>query len=247
MVLRMERKFLFCRCPLRGAYLSVRPARSVHHSPQVFFSIHHYNLVRSVSGPPKKGPGNLSDLQAGFERVLRTGLANLTVDEETLDVFRPGSPAEQLAQLKPDDPRAIEFRECMRAWYALTPACARFPTNHTPSRFRRTTWSSIRKQDFYVYLYWVFYNSTLPALHLLPDHRRKVLDNAIKQIEHRAGMTISDNPSSGASPMLLTVDRLNVTSRPFVLYAVVFAANWMFRRWLERAHGIRFGCYEGLE
>lgn len=116
-----------------------------------------------------------------------------------------------------------------------------------PSRFRRATWSSIRKQDFYAYLYWAFYNSPLPATHLLSDHHREVLDGAVRQIEHRAGMAIPDGPGSGASPILLTVDKLNVTSRPFVWYAVVFATNWMLRRWLERVHRVRFGCYEGLE
>lgn len=60
-------------------------------------------------------------------------------------------------------------------------------------------------------------------------------------------MTIPDSPSRGVSPILLTVDKLNVTSRPFVWYAIVFATNWMLRRWLERAHSVRFGCYEGLE
>lgn len=90
-------------------------------SSQVFFSIYHYNLVRSISVPPQTGRRDLTELQTGFKRVLKTGLADLVVDEESLDAERPGSPAEQLAQLLPNDPRAIEFRECMRAWYSLTP------------------------------------------------------------------------------------------------------------------------------
>lgn len=84
---------------------------------QVFFTVYHYNLVRSVSGLPQSGSSNFGELQTAFERVLKTGLADLSVDEESLDVERPGSPAEHLAQLQPDDPRAIEFREYMRAWY----------------------------------------------------------------------------------------------------------------------------------
>ncbi|KAI9574737.1 hypothetical protein HD554DRAFT_2011317 [Boletus coccyginus] len=196
---------------------------------EVLFSVHHYNLVRSVSGLPQRSPNSAVELQTGFERVLKTGLADLTVDEESLDVQRPGSPAEHLAQLQPDDPRAIEFRAWMRAW------------------FRRTTWSSIRKQDVYAYLYWAFHNSPLPITHLLPDHHRDVLDRAIRQIENRAGVAIPDGPSSGVSPILLTIDKLNVTSRPFVWYAMVLATNWMLRRWLERVYSVRFGRYGGLE
>lgn len=123
----------------------------------------------------------------------------------------------------------------------------RRPANHFPSRFRRATWSSIRKQDLYAYLYWAFYNSPLPTTHPLPDRHRDALDDAIRQIENRAGMTIPDGPSSGVSPILLTVDKLNVSSRPFVWYAMVFATNWVLRRWLEREHSVQFGCYEGLE
>ncbi|KAH0839869.1 hypothetical protein J3R83DRAFT_820 [Lanmaoa asiatica] len=196
---------------------------------EVFFSVYHYNLVRSISGLPPTGTRNLAELQASFERVLKTGLADLTVDEESLDTERPSSPAEHLVQLQPHDPRAIEFRECMRAW------------------FRRAAWSSIRKQDLYAYFYWAFYNSPLPATHLLPDHRRDVLDDALRQIESRAGMSIPDGPSSGVSPILLTIDKLNVSSRPLVWYAMVFATNWMLRKWLERVHSVRFACYEGLE
>ena len=119
--------------------------------------------------------------------------------------------------------------------------------NHPPSRFRRTTWSSIRKQNFYAYLYWAFYNSPLPAPDLLPDHHRDILDVAIRQIENRAGMSIPDGPSSGVTPILLTLDKLNVAPRPFLWYAMVFATNWILRRWLERMHHAHFGCYKGLE
>jgi hypothetical protein len=250
MVLRLECKTLFCSRPVRGAYFSVGSPSLTDFtgSSQVLFSAYHYNLARSVSGLPQRSPSNFAELQIGFERALKTGLADLTVDEESLDVKRPGSPAEHLAQLQPDDARAIEFRECMRAWYSLVRVRSLYPpTNYLSSRFRRTTWSSIRKQDFYAYLYWTFYNSPLPATHLLPDHHRDVLDGAIRQIENRAGMAIPDGPSSGVSPMLLTIDKLNVTSRPFVWYAMVFATNWMLRRWLERVHSVRFDCYEGLE
>ncbi|KAG8218578.1 hypothetical protein J3R82DRAFT_4219 [Butyriboletus roseoflavus] len=136
---------------------------------EVFFSVYHYHLVRSISGLPQTSQRNLAELQASFERVLKTGLADLTVDEESLNPERPGSPAESLTQLGPDDPRAIEFRECMRAW------------------FRRATWSSIRRRDLYAYLYWAFYNSPLPATHSPSDHRRDVVDDAIRQVETSCG------------------------------------------------------------
>lgn len=105
---------------MRGAYPSTPPPSLTRPPPsQIFFSVYHYHLARSISGLPQTSPRNLAELQASFERVLKTGLADLTIDEESLDAERPGSPAENLTHLRPDDPRAVEFRECMRAWYVL--------------------------------------------------------------------------------------------------------------------------------
>lgn len=79
--------------------------------PQVVFSIHHFLLARRVGGPSTIGSADLGELQQSFGRVLQSGLAVFSdTDEETLDVSRPGSPDETIAQLEAHDPRAIDFR-----------------------------------------------------------------------------------------------------------------------------------------
>ena len=81
--------------------------------PQAVFSIHHFILARSVSGPSTIGSGNMGELQNAFGRVLKAGLANGLFsdrDEETLDVSRPGSPDEPMIHLEAHDTRAIDFR-----------------------------------------------------------------------------------------------------------------------------------------
>lgn len=87
---------------------------------QVFFSVHHYNLAKFVSGPSPVGPSNVVDLQAAFRRVLQAGLAGLPeggpYDDETLDFHHPGSPAEVITPLAFDDPRAVDFRSYLRTW-----------------------------------------------------------------------------------------------------------------------------------
>lgn len=199
---------------------------------EVLFSVHHYNLVRSVSGPPLNGASNLAERQASFIRVLKSGLADLTeesYDEESLDDARPGSPAETIVQLKADDPRAVDFRERMRAW------------------FRRSTWSSVKKRDAYAYLYWVFYNSEIPPLEFLTGQQRAVLDDALSRVEKRAGKTIPDEPSVGVQPVRLTIDEVNVNWRPLTWYVMALGGNWMLRHWLVSSYGARFGCYNGLE
>jgi hypothetical protein len=75
-----------------------------------------------VSGPSPLNPGNIIELQATLKRVLKAGLANLSeddFDEEALDDDRPGSPAEEIEQLRFDDPRAIDFRNYLRTWSVL--------------------------------------------------------------------------------------------------------------------------------
>lgn len=87
------------------------------HTFQVFFSIYHYNLAKIVSGPSPIRPQSIVDLQAAFRRVVQAGLAGLPedgpYDAETLDL---GSPAEPIMNLVFDDPRAVNFRSCMRTW-----------------------------------------------------------------------------------------------------------------------------------
>lgn len=54
---------------------------------------------------------------------VSAGLANLPedgYDEESLDYERPGSPAESIIQLEPDDPRAIDFRNSLRTYVHLS-------------------------------------------------------------------------------------------------------------------------------
>lgn len=92
------------------------PNRPVY---QVFFSAYHFNLARHVAGLSPLPPGNLVELQAALKRVLQAGLANLPengYDEESLDVDRPGSPAEAIIVLEYDDPRAVDFRNSLRTW-----------------------------------------------------------------------------------------------------------------------------------
>ncbi|EGO01881.1 hypothetical protein SERLA73DRAFT_177462, partial [Serpula lacrymans var. lacrymans S7.3] len=199
---------------------------------EVLFSVHHFLMVRSISGPSPNGPGHLDELQAAFTRVLKAGLAGLSEDdrdEETLDVDRPGSPAENIVQLKASNPHAIDFRNYMRTW------------------FRKARWSSIRTQELYSWLYWSIYNTSLPPLENLPPAHRVTLDDALSLIEKRSGTTIPQGSDPTTRPILLTLDKVNVHWRPLFWYVFVAASNCYQRWWLMRTWDVRFGCYNGLE
>ncbi|KAI0832383.1 hypothetical protein BC628DRAFT_1310286 [Trametes gibbosa] len=199
---------------------------------EVFFSAYHYNLTASVSGPTPNAPGNLLELQAVFKRVLQAGLASLPeegFDEESLDVDRPGSPAETLTALDYNDPRAVDFRNYLRTWFGKVP------------------WSSIRRDEMYSWLYWSIFNSAFPGLDKVSEPHRRALLEVIQMIELRAGSKIPEGSNPAVTPLLLTVDPINVAWRPFIWYAAVALSNAYLRRRLQSRWHAKVGVYKDLE
>ncbi|KAI0375603.1 hypothetical protein BV20DRAFT_959597 [Pilatotrama ljubarskyi] len=199
---------------------------------EVFFSVYHYNLAAFISGPGPNVAGNLHELQAVFRRVLQAGLASLPeegFDEETLDVDRPGSPAETVTVLDYNDPRAVDFRNYLRTW------------------FNKAPWSSIRRHEMYAWLYWSIFNASFPGIDKVSEPHRKVLNEVIQLLEHRAGSKIPDGSNPAASPLLLTLDPVNVAWRPLVWYVGVALSNTILRRTLRSKWNVKFGVYKDLE
>ncbi|KAI0771592.1 hypothetical protein BD413DRAFT_613097 [Trametes elegans] len=199
---------------------------------EVFFSVYHYNLTSFIAGPSPIVSGNLHELQAVFKRVLQAGLASLPeegFDEESLDVDRPGSPAETVTVLDYNDPRAVDFRNYLRTW------------------FNRVPWSSIRRHEMYTWLYWSIFNSAFPGIDKVPEHHRKALNEVIHMLEHRAGAKIPEGSNPAAAPFLLTLDPVNVVSRPLVFYLGVTLSNTLVRRRLRTKWGVKVGVHKDLE
>ncbi|KAH9899903.1 hypothetical protein C8Q73DRAFT_743742 [Cubamyces lactineus] len=199
---------------------------------EVFFSVYHHNLASYISSPSPNGPGNLHELQAVFKRVLQAGLASLPeegFDEETLDVDRPGSPAETLVALDYHDPRAVDFRNYLRTW------------------FNKAPWSSIRRHEMYSWLYWSIFNASFPGIDKVSEAHQKVLHEVIKLLEDRAGAKIPEGSNPEAAPLLLTLDPVNVAWRPFIWYAGVALSNTILRRKLRTKWNVKIGVYKDLE
>jgi len=87
----------------------------------------------------------------------------------------------------------------------------------------------------------------MPPLESLPECHRALLDEALLNVERRAGKTVPDEPSVGVQPIRLTIDEVNAQWRPLTWYVMVLAANWFIKHWLVHSHGARFGSYNGLE
>lgn len=104
---------------------------------EVFFSAWHVQMALFVAASrPDLHAGNLARPQSSFGRVLQAGLAppyshsqslqagddfnfDVAFDEET--GAWTGTPGEELVQLRFDDPRAMDFRNYIRIWYAPSP------------------------------------------------------------------------------------------------------------------------------
>ncbi|THH15209.1 hypothetical protein EW146_g5239 [Bondarzewia mesenterica] len=199
---------------------------------EVFFSIYHLNLAFFVKRPCTMSAGNPAELQAAFNRVTQAGLAPLPeegFDEETLDVSRPGSPAEVVERLDHHDPRAIDFRNSLRTW------------------FRKAPWSHIHKQEMYQWLYWSIFNAHLPSLNTLTAARRQILDEVLELVEKRAGASIPDGTNPSVRPLLLTLDPVNVAWRPLVWYALISLGNHTLKLWYIHRWEMRHGVKDGIE
>ncbi|KAK7470562.1 hypothetical protein VKT23_001986 [Stygiomarasmius scandens] len=199
---------------------------------EVIFSVYHYHLVRHIKSLVPHNTVDFSELQSAFHRVLKAGLADLSedgLDEETLNVSRPGSPEETIVKLEADDHRAMDFRNTLRTW------------------FGKVQWSAVRKHEVRQWLYWSIFNADLPPLSELSDSHRAVLDDTMQLLEKRLGKEVPEGSCPQAKPMRLSVDPIYVTWRPFALYASVAIVNFYLKNWYWKQRGFRYGSYENLE
>ncbi|KZT12486.1 uncharacterized protein LAESUDRAFT_668166 [Laetiporus sulphureus 93-53] len=199
---------------------------------EVFFSVYHYNLTSFITGPHSLPPNKLSELQKAFTRVLQSGLADLPedgFDEESLDVDRPGSPAEEIITLQYDDPRAADFRNNLRTW------------------FNKAPFSAIHKHEMYTWLYWSIFNAAYTSFDDLPPAHQVALKEVCQLLEARAGCKIPEGSNASVRPLLLTLDPVNVVWRPFFWYVGIAISNFILRRRLAGKWGVKYGTYHGLE
>lgn len=217
-------------CTIRGAY-SDSNERALTRL-QVLFSIYHLYLGQRISRISPSGQGDISEIQKAFKRLLKTGLAALPVDggdEESMHTLRPGSPDETISQLEHDDPRAMDFRNCLRTW------------------FRKATWSSIRLREVQKWIFWSIYNADMPPFEQLPTAQQTTINEALEQFKMRTGSDFPEGSNPQYSPMCLTVDPVKIHWRPLFFYILVAIVNRYLKGWFMDKYNIKHGSHEGLE
>lgn len=171
-------------------------------------------------------------MQTAMRRLLKSGLANLPDDGgdlESLFTERPGSPEEDITQLERHDPRAIDFRNCLRTWFCKAP------------------WSAVKLHDLQKWLYWSIYNVEMPPYEELPASHRAALDHATDLIHKRLGCVSEHGRNPAINPMRLTIDPVSIWWRPLSFYLLVKLVNAAVRRYYANTFDVRYGNCDGLE
>lgn len=198
----------------------------------MYFSVYHYHLVRQISPPTTARRGDPLEIRTAYMRLLKAGLADLPEDggdEESLDISRPGSPAESITQLSKDDPRAIDFRNSLRNWFSLAP------------------WSSIKGLEARKWLYWSMFNQDMPPLERMSPSHRAALEEAVTLLENRTGTKFPEGSDPSVIPLRLTIDPTFINWRPVTFYALVGLIN-RYLKWRYIHHfGAKYENRENLE
>ncbi|TCD68184.1 hypothetical protein EIP91_011355 [Steccherinum ochraceum] len=197
---------------------------------EVLFSIYYFCMSHYIAGPSPMATNSLAELQAAYARVLRAGMGIQTIgkpEEERQAI--PCLLDEEITALDPMDPRAVDFRNFLRNWFGRVP------------------WSSIRRENVYIWLYWSIFNETFTTMDDIPRTKRRLLDETVELLERRAGMKFPGGFNPEVSTLRLTVDPVTTAARPLVWYLVVSVVNWGLRWRLESKWHARRGTFEGLD
>lgn len=81
----------------------------------------------------------------------------------------------------------------------------------------------------------------------MPQSHRDAVDEALENIEKRAGCKIPDGSNPAVTPVLLTLDPVNVSFRPFFWYIAVALVNIFVRVHLQSRYKVEFGKHKNLE
>jgi hypothetical protein len=98
-----------------------------------------------------------------------------------------------------------------------------------------------------MWLYWSIFNSAMPSPENMLQTHRNAVDEAMENIEKRSGCRIPEGSNPSVKPVLLTLDPVNVSFRPFFWYTFVAIANLIVRLRLQNQRNVKFGTYQNLE
>lgn len=95
------------------------------------------------------------------------------------------------------------------------------------------------------WLAWSCFNLSLEDVHADPE-RYCFLERILIMLEARTGTSVVPG-KTGTPVMRLTLDPVNVVSRPYITYLVTNSVNYYLRNYLYPSYGVNLHCQGGIE
>ena len=81
----------------------------------------------------------------------------------------------------------------------------------------------------------------------VPPEQQAELDHGLDLIQKRSGAIIPKGSNPTVKPLLLTLDKVNVTIwRPFAWYALVGLSSWILKQYWIHNWNVKFGKHNGM-
>ena len=87
----------------------------------------------------------------------------------------------------------------------------------------------------------------MPPLESMPATHRHAIEEAVVLIEKRSGSKIPEGSNPAVTPMLLTLDDVHISFRPFLWYTFVAISHVLAHKFLEHHQGVEFDVHGNVE
>ena len=87
----------------------------------------------------------------------------------------------------------------------------------------------------------------MPSLESMPAVHRNAIEEAVELIEKRSGSKMPEGSNPAVTPMLLTLDVVHISFRPFLWYIFIAAGHLLVHKFLEHIWGVEFDVHGDVE
>lgn len=87
----------------------------------------------------------------------------------------------------------------------------------------------------------------MPPSESMPATHRRAVEDAVELIEKRSGSKVPEGSNPTVAPILLTLDDVHVSFRPFLWYIFVAVGHVLAHKFLEHHWGVKFDTHGDIE
>jgi hypothetical protein len=87
----------------------------------------------------------------------------------------------------------------------------------------------------------------MPSLESMPATHRHAIEEGVELIEKRSGSKIPEGSNPAVTPMLLTIDDVHISFRPFLWYIFVALGHFLAHKFFEHHWDVKFDVHGDVE